>query len=693
LLRRNLNKIATQETTLIHKTIHLIEELKNAKISAPDKNHTGVQNVSIQRDNRSSLFQHPVSRIEFQPLLLGEKPRLTFACGIKQGIWPKLRHAIIFEVFTRTAFGRPKTIFHRELAPGQRVEDQRWLEHEIDLSQFEHKKIRLIFSTSVPAKRGTAFCWSVWGDPRIEYEGPPEKRSSPKHKPAHVILITADALRPDFLGVYGNQITRTPNCDQLAREGITFSHARAQTVSTLGSYASLLLGRSPIQHTITTEWGSIPRELTSLPKYLHQHGYQTLLVPSELELTERKAGVTNLFEDFTECIGNPTQDGSITTRTAIKQLEKQKEKSFAWIQYFDTHPPVTPPEPFRSMYYSGNPLDAANTHRPELIKKIRGTETLQELLTSMPLLENGKPEKFVIAKLEAAAQSFHGVEFSDPDLAIHLKNLGPKSYRNMDRREFASWLDEQVHQLKQGNVPEELLTWLKEIMPMIRDIDDDITAWLNQVVDFRYPLAQYRGAISYFDSHVGSLFAYLKENDLFDQSTIVLTSPHGEILDEHGICFHHHTLTESCIRIPMIIKPAKNGPQFTAGTRIDGIFDSLDLFPTLTDLLGLPTAIDMEGISRYDSIRTASSIPTHDSFTLGNSHTMASLTRGNYKFIKVMHDHANSPQWTWRNGDRLLFDLQDSPLETNNVIKEHDELADQMERALNHWLETTPDKN
>lgn len=677
----------------MYKTIHLIEELKSARITAPNKNHVSVQNVSIQRDNRSSIFQHPSSRIEFQSISLGEKPRLSFACGIKQGIWPKLKHAIIFEISIRTIFGRPQSIFRRELAPGKRIEDQCWLEQEIDLSQYEHRKVKLIFSTSVPAKRGTAFCWSVWGDPKLEYQSQPVKKFSSKHKPAHVILITADALRPDFLGVYGSQTTRTPNCDQLAKEGVTFRHARAQTVSTLGSYSSLLLGRSPITHTITTEWGSIPKGLLSLPKHLHQRGYQTLLIPSELELTEAKAGVTSLFEEFTACIGNPTQDGSITTRTAIKRLEQQKQKSFVWIQYFDTHPPVTPPEPFRSMYYAGDPLDIANSYRPDVVKKIRGTESLQELNTTLPLLENGKPEKFVIAKLEATAQAFRGGHFSDPDLAIHLKNLGPKSHRNMNRLAFSSWLEEQVHQLIQGNVPAELLTWLKELIPMIRDIDDDITAWLDKVVDFRYPLSQYSGAISYFDSHVGSLFAYLKENDLFDQSTIILTSPHGEILDEHGIYFHHHTLTETCIRIPMIIKPPKNGPQFTPGAMIDGMFDTLDLFPTVTDLLGLPAAKDMEGTSRYSSIQTASPIPSHDSFTLSNSHTMAAITRGNYKFIKVMYDHSNSPQWNWRKGDRILFDLQESPWDTNNIIKEHPDLADQMEQALDDWLGTTPHKN
>jgi hypothetical protein len=129
---------------LIDKTIHLIEELKDAKITAADKNYVGVQNVSIQRDNRSSIFQHPSSRIEFRSVLLGKKPRLRFACGIKQGIWPKLRHGIIFEVSIRTMFGRPRSIFRRELAPGQRIEDQHWLEQEIDLSQYEHRKIKLI---------------------------------------------------------------------------------------------------------------------------------------------------------------------------------------------------------------------------------------------------------------------------------------------------------------------------------------------------------------------------------------------------------------------------------------------------------------------------------------------------------------------------------------------------------------------
>lgn len=672
---------------MIHKTIYLIDELQYAKTSAPDKNHIGVHNVSIHRDNRSSIFQHPPSQIKFLPFQLGENPKLKFACGIKQKAWLKLKHPIIFKIFLSTTYTKPVCIFHKELTPGKSPEDQIWQEEEIDLSRFSQKKIKLTFSTSVPIKSGTEYCWSVWGNPCIEHECPPVKKSLIRSKPAHVILITADALRPDFLGAYGNQIIQTPNSDHLAKEGVLFNHARAQTVSTLGSHASILSGQSPVTHAITTEWGRFPRTLLSLPKFLNGQGYQSLLVPSELELIDPKAGLGTLFEKTTPCIGNPAQDGTITTRTAIKLLEGQKRKSFLWIQYFDTHPPVTPPEPFRSMYYSGDPVDSSNIYRPDAIKKIRGTETGQELLIALPLLEKGQPEEFVIAKLEATAQAFREQDFSDPDLAIHLKNLGPKSYRNTSREEFASWLEKQVYQLKQGTIPKELLAWLYEILPFILVIDDDITTWLDQVVDFRYPLAQYSSAISYFDSHIGSLFAYLKENDLFDQSTIILTSPHGEILDEHGIYFHHHTLTESCIRIPVIIKPAKHGSQITTNTSIDGVFDSLDLFPTIADLLNLPSPEGLEGKSRYPNLITGSSIPLHDSFTLNNSHTMASITRGNYKLIKVMHDHLNSAEWSWHKGDRVLFDLRDTLLDTVNIINSHVDLAEEMEHSLDRWLE------
>jgi Sulfatase len=682
------SKKSTVSSEYIHHTIHLVDHLWKAKISTSKPNFTGVHQVSINRDNRSSIFQHPSSRIEFRPLVLGKNAKLRFACGIKQKAWKKFKHAIIFEVFVKGLFGKSTRLFRTELAPGQHLRGDGWIDQELDLTAYGNKKIKLVFSTSVPRGQNTNYCWSAWADPQIEYESPPVKIQRRRSAPAHIFFITSDALRPDFLGAYGNTEVRTPNADQLARDGVLFTHARVQTASTLGSHASMLLGQSPLTHTITTEWGGVPKDLFSLPECLHDHGYHTVLVPSELELIDPKAGLVSLFDEHAPCYGTPAQDGSLTTRVGMDLIGRQKKPAFFWLHYFDTHPPVTPPEPYRSMYYTGDPANESSRYRAEDVAKIKGTEAFQEFSVGMPSLRKGEVDAFIVAKLEATAHAFHNTyNFSDPDLALHLKNIGPKAYRHMSRDQFAAWLHGQVLDLKKGIVTESLLGWLNEILPMLQEINDDITAWLDGVIDFRYPLAQYSSAISYFDSHLGRLFSYLKENDLYDQSLIVLTSPHGEILDEQGIYFHHHTLVESCLRIPLIIKPPQNGPTFQAGSRINGIFDSLNIFATITDMLGLPLPAGIAGISRAAHIYDGAPIPEHDSFAVNNSHTMATVIRGHYKFMKVQKDHVNSSEWAWHAGDRVLFDLNDTPLDTRNILNELPDLAKDMEQSLDLWLQ------
>jgi arylsulfatase A-like enzyme len=677
------------DKTAEKKTIYIIDKLSNARVDAPHANHTGIQQVSIFRDNRPGIFQHPPSRIELDLGLLGDNPKLFFACGIKQKIWDKLSHGIIFEIQIKTTFGKPLNIFKREVSPSDLIKEG-WLEHELDLSRYSNKKIKLIFSTSVSKGHGTEYCWSIWGNPRIEHETPTVKKHMSQAKPAHIFLITTDALRADHIGVYGNAEVQTPNMDQLANDGAMFTHARAQTTSTLGSHASMLLSQHPHVHSVDAEWGAITNGLPSLPGHLRRHGYKTILVPSELELTDPRTGLPPLFDECMPCLGDPAQDGSITTRIFLDLLAGQNKKTFFWLHYFDTHPPVTPPEPYRSMYYNGEPDADANHYRPEAVRKIKGTEVMQDLTVSLPSLRQGFIDGLFLDKLDATALAFRGHSASEPDLAIHVRNLGTKAHKNMELRQFAGWLEEQVVKLKDGIVPDALLQWLDEIHPMLQEINDDITTWLDGVMDFRYPVAQYKSAISYFDSHLGQLFSYLKQNDLYEQSLIVFTSPHGEILDEHDIYFHHHTLTESSLRIPMIIKPSQNGMSFKAGERIDGIFDSLDIFPTVIDMLGLSSPQGLAGISRATHIQDGSPIPEHDSYAVNNAFTLASVTHGGYKFMKAEKDHLNSEQWRWRKGDQVLFDLHDTLLDEKNQMDEFPQLAKEMEQRLDLFLKDIP---
>ncbi len=678
---------------LVDSVVYMVDHLPKAKIKAPAANYVGVHRIPIHRDNRTAIFQHPPSQIEFGSIHLGEEPILRFACGIKQTVWKEMRSGIIFEIFVRKSPTRTSRIFKRVLEPSTHAQDRQWVDGEIDLRRFRQQNIVLIFSTSIRPGASAEYCWSAWGEPNISHKLPkPPIRNRPIGM-GHVFLITSDALRPDFLGCYGNSTISTPSCDQLAADGIRFSHARAQTASTLGSHASLLLSQNPLVHGVTTEWGSIRPHPNSLPGYMRAHGYRTVLIPSENELMDPRAGIAPLFESQEACLGNPAQDGALTTRIAMNAIDREQAPAFFWIEYFDTHPPVVPPEPYRSMYYSGDPTDAAQLYRPEQVARIRGLESMEEFYWGLPLLEKGRVDSFLYAKLQATVSALRGANASDCDLAIHLRNLGPRARHNMSLDAFTEWLSLQVHQLRQGRTPAELLTWLNGLVPMLGEIEAEIISWLDGVIDFRYPLSQYGSAISYFDSHIGRLCAYLKENGLYDQSTIILASPHGEILDEHDITFAHHTLMELCVRLPMIIKPPAGVPIVGVGRKVDGTFDSIDLFPTITELLGLPHPTGVAGISRWSHCLDGSPIPEHDSFAVNNSGTMSSITRVPYKFMKAARDHTNSLQWQWRAGDKALFDLREAPADTIDRLNDLPQIAREMEHRLDHFLKQHADND
>ena len=94
----------------------------------------------------------------------------------------------------------------------------------------------------------------------------------------------------------------------------------------------------------------------------------------------------------------------------------------------------------------------------------------------------------------------------------------------------------------------------------------------------------YDGEIAYADEIVGRLIHYLKTHQLYDRSTIVLLSDHGEGLGEHQEPVHGFIVYQTTLKVPLIVR----GPGVPADTRVPVVFRSVDLFPTVLDLVGLP---------------------------------------------------------------------------------------------------------
>lgn len=117
--------------------------------------------------------------------------------------------------------------------------------------------------------------------------------------------------------------------------------------------------------------------------------------------------------------------------------------------------------------------------------------------------------------------------------------------------------------------------------------------WMPGVTDIEFPKAQYDAEIAYMDACLGHVLTRLEELDLVDDTLLVITTDHGEELDEHGCWFDHHGLYDTNTRIPLIMRLPGAVP---AGRRVHGLTRSLDLVPTILDYAGV-AAEPLDGIS------------------------------------------------------------------------------------------------
>src|SRR5207237_9849740 len=108
------------------------------------------------------------------------------------------------------------------------------------------------------------------------------------------------------------------------------------------------------------------------------------------------------------------------------------------------------------------------------------------------------------------------------------------------------------------------------------------------------PYSAYDGEIAYSDEIVGRLVKYLKSHQLYDRSTIIVLSDHGEGLGEHGEQGHGLFLYDEAIHVPLIIKQESN---VEAGRRVSDLVQHVDMVPTILDLVKAPAPDTLRGRS------------------------------------------------------------------------------------------------
>ena len=178
----------------------------------------------------------------------------------------------------------------------------------------------------------------------------------------------------------------------------------------------------------------------------------------------------------------------------------------------------------------------------------------------------------------------------------------------------------------------------------------------------------YAACVTYADAQVGRLLERLQENGLSENTIVLLWGDHGWHLGEHAI-WGKHALYEESLRSPLVIS-YRGLPQ--PGVPSDGLVETLDVFPTLCDLAGLP---------KPDFVHGASLRPILDN-PAANGHTAVSYRRGartirtdSHRLI-LHHD-----------GFAELYDHTSPEKETVNVAAAHPALVAELSERLRDRLD------
>jgi len=229
-------------------------------------------------------------------------------------------------------------------------------------------------------------------------------------------------------------------------------------------------------------------------------------------------------------------------------------------------------------------------------------------------------------------------------------------------REVVSWLE-----ARRGDA--RFFAWLHLYDP--HDPYDPPEPYARQYAD-----RPYDGEVAFSDELVGRVLEALDRLSRRDDTLVVVTSDHGEGLGEHRENTHGFFVYQSTLRVPLLVR----GPGVLAGVRPAVTARSVDLFPTVLDLLGLDAPADRRprGRSLVSTLKGApmGEAPSYSESLLPLLHygwsDLRSIREGRWKYIQAPRAE--------------LYDLQDDPSERDNRAQAEPARAEALRGALARHL-------
>lgn len=408
----------------------------------------------------------------------------------------------------------------------------------------------------------------------------------------NVLFIAIDDLNNE-IGALGASHAHTPNLDGFAAEGRLFSQHYVQVPTCGPSRAALLRGKRPTDQAYIPnaailrtyeEWGH-----QSLPGWFQNHGYTTLSLG---KISHYPGGLTG--EGWAE---GPEELPGVWDRAWVPDSPWETPEDM--MHGYANGAPRNKGDSFDSGSPAWQAWDGPDESYPDAWVAKEAVEMLEELS-------------------EAEDPWFFGVGFFKP----HLPFAAPKKYydlHNPDRIPMPADTVGYEGPYSSFQPSFELLDFYGE-HPGHPQTDEDYARQLRHA---------YAASTSYVDAQVGRVLDAVNRLGLDKNTIVVIWSDHGFLLGHQGI-WGKHALYEGALKSPLIIRyPGMNAP----GAVSKSVIETVDIFPTLTDLADLPAPEGLHGSSlrpQLEDHRTASSRPAFSFFRDGQT----SVRNENWRLIQ-----------------------------------------------------------
>lgn len=465
----------------------------------------------------------------------------------------------------------------------------------------------------------------------------------------NVLLILVDDLKP-ALGCYGDSIARTPNIDALAARGMRFDLAYCNQAVCAPSRFTLMLGS---HSTATGLYGlgsplrQIIPDAVTMPQYFAQHGgYRTESLGKVFHIGHGNHGdpasfSTPHFHDKVIEYLDPasTDGGQLTREEAYFSNQKLGEiKSLPRGAAFES--PVAVDEDY-----------ADGRVAAETMLRLQAAQARRA--------DDGTPF-FIVAG------------FARP----HLPFSAPRKYWDLFDPATLPLPKFEQHPTDAPTVAKKRGGEISNYKPVPTQKTDSFSEDLK-----RNLIHGYYASTSFVDAQIGKVVDELDRLQLADNTIIVLWGDHGFHLGDLGV-WTKHTNYEQANRIPILISAPG---VIKAGSSTNQPAESVDIFPTIAELAGLPAPTGpqpMSGVSLVPVLKDPTQrVRDHAFHAYPKQKLGRAIRTERYRLVEWKSPgKAESAEYE-------LYDYQTDPLETKNLAASHPDVVAMLKRTLAKYAE------